>query len=908
MAGPDDWWFDGGSSDRMDLTPDKKEYEAGGTARLQVRMPFRRATALVTVEREGVLRGFVQPLDGRSPIVDVTLEDADAPNVYVSVLAVRGRVARPDDPRLKPEDGVTALVDLNKPAFRLGLAALRVGWKPNRLDVTVRPSRSVYGVRERAQVDVQVRRADGGALPPGTEVAFAAVDAGLLELAPNRSWDLLAAMMGERSLEVETYTAQSQVVGKRHHGRKAVPHGGGGGRSRARQSFDTLLTWQSRVKVGADGAARVDVPINDSLTTFRLVAVASGGARYFGTGSADITTSQDIILMSGLPPVVRRGDQYLATFTVRNTTGAPQRVTLDASLNPAPARGLPPRVVELAPGEARDVWWEVAAPATADRLAWDVTARNAAGREADRLSLSQVVDVKVPVTTQQATLAQVDRSWRVAVARPERAEPGRGGVEVALQATLGDGLDGVREYMAAYPYTCIEQRVSVALALGEPARWDSVMAGVPAYMDRAGLLRYFPIGSLPGDDVLTAYVLTIADVAGRRIPDATRDAMLDGLTGFLSGRYPRDSALPTADLAVRRLGAIAALARYGRADAGMLDAIDIEPNRWPTSAVLDWLDILTRVRDIPMNAKRVDEARRILRSRVTFGGSRIGFSTERDDALWWLMSSTDANAARIVIASLDDRNWSVDSPRLVRGLLARQLRGHWSTTVANAWGTIAVGRFSAKFEATPVTGTSTVELGGRKRVVRWPLPGHDAPVELPWPDGPADLGVRHDGSGKPWALVSTRAAVPVTRAFGAGFRVTRSVSAVERARPDAWTRGDIVRVRLDLDAQSDQTWVVVADPVPAGATLLGNGLGGQSGAATRGESRRGYAWLAYTEQRQGEYRAYYRYVPKGKWRLEYTMRLDNPGTFGLPPTRVEAMYAPDWHAISPNADFVIERR
>ena len=67
------------------------------------------------------------------------------------------------------------------------------------------------------------------------------MDEALLELAPNPSWELLDAMMGERGLEVWTSTAQMQVVGKRHYGRKAVPHGGGGGRERARESFDTLL-------------------------------------------------------------------------------------------------------------------------------------------------------------------------------------------------------------------------------------------------------------------------------------------------------------------------------------------------------------------------------------------------------------------------------------------------------------------------------------------------------------------------------------------------------------------------------------------------------------------------------------------------------------------------------------------
>ncbi|UUZ49908.1 hypothetical protein LP420_07150 [Massilia sp. B-10] len=69
------------------------------------------------------------------------------------------------------------------------------------------------------------------------EVALAAVDEGLLELMPNTSWNLLEAMMGTRSLQVETSTAQMQVIGKRHFGRKAFPHGGGGGKGGGRELF-----------------------------------------------------------------------------------------------------------------------------------------------------------------------------------------------------------------------------------------------------------------------------------------------------------------------------------------------------------------------------------------------------------------------------------------------------------------------------------------------------------------------------------------------------------------------------------------------------------------------------------------------------------------------------------------------
>ena len=292
-----DWWFAPGNADRMDLPPEQKEYEPGEKACFQVRSPFRSATALVTIEREGVLESFVTRLSGRNPVIEVPIGDSYAPNVYVSVLAVRGRVAgwrawladlvrRLGLPWRFEGGAATALADLSKPAFRLGVAQIRVGWSAQRLQVRVTPTSETYRVRDKAIVDVQVRGPNGRPLPAGAELAFAAVDEGLLELRPNESWALLDAMMNERPIEVWTSTAQMQVVGKRHYGRKAVPTGGGGGRAGARELFDTLLLWRGRVKVDSAGRARIEVPLNDSLTSFRLVAVASAGDEYFGTGHA----------------------------------------------------------------------------------------------------------------------------------------------------------------------------------------------------------------------------------------------------------------------------------------------------------------------------------------------------------------------------------------------------------------------------------------------------------------------------------------------------------------------------------------------------------------------------------------------------------------------------------------------
>jgi alpha-2-macroglobulin len=154
--------------------------------------------------------------------------------------------------------------------------------------------------------------------------------------------------------------------------------------------------------------------------------------------------------------------------------------------------------------------------------------------------------------------------------------------------------------------------------------------------------------------------------------------------------------------------------------------------------------------------------------------------------------------------------------------------------------------------------------------------------------------------------VRTTAAIPLRQPFSSGFKVRRALAPVEQRVAGKWSRGDIVRVRLELEAQSDMTWVVVDDPVPGGATILGGGLGGRSELSTRGESSEGWTWSAFEERRFDAFRAYYRFVPKGEWTVEYTVRLNNPGTFELPATRVEAMYAPEMLGESPNPDITVE--
>jgi uncharacterized protein YfaS (alpha-2-macroglobulin family) len=895
IAGKDEWWFDASNDDRMDVLPERKRYEPGESIQLQVRMPYREATALVTVEREGVLDSYVQPLTGASPVIKLPVKPNYAPNVFVSVLAVRGRAGE-----VKP----TALVDLGKPAFRMGTAEVAVGWRAHELVVQVKPEHEAYKVREKAKVALRVTQKAGGKPAPGTEVAVAVVDEGLLELLPNDSWNLLETMMRPRGTEVSTSTASMQVVGKRHYGRKALAQGGGGGRETARELFDTLLMWQGRVPVDAKGNATVEVPLNDSLTSFRVVAIADAGTGQFGTGQGRIRTTQDLQLLSGLPPVVREGDRIDTRITVRNASARDMNASLAASVND---QSLPEREVSLKAGEAREVVWQVTVPLAAKTLAWEVTATESSASGTvfgDRLRTRQRVIESVPVATLQATLAQLDGSFGVLVAPPADALPGRGGVRIGVKSRLGDELGAVREYLQRYSYTCLEQKISRAVALRDSQLWTRAMAELPSYLDRDGLAKYFAQERL-GSDTLSAYILAIADEAGWSIPDGAKQRMIAGLLGFIEGRVLRDSALPTADLSIRKIAAVEALSRSQPVDPSLLSTVSIEPNLWPTSAVIDWYGALKRSQ-WPDREQQLAQVEQVLRSRLNFQGTTMGFSTERNDYLWWLMISGDVNANRALLSVLDQPKWREDVPRMVRGTLGRQQRGRWNTTVANAWGVLAMEKYSAQFERDPVSGSTEASLVGESGVIDWSRDPQGGVLDLSWPPIEGGLTVTHAGSGKPWVTVESRAAVPLAAPLGTGYRIVRSVSPVATRDAHGLARGDTVRVRLELEAQSDMSWVVVEDPIPAGAVILGRGLGGDSQILGSGEEKRGFVWPAFEERTFESFRAYYRFVPKGSWVVEYTLRLNNAGRFELPPTRVEAMYAPEMFGMTPNAPMEVK--
>jgi uncharacterized protein YfaS (alpha-2-macroglobulin family) len=294
-----------------------------------------------------------------------------------------------------------------------------------------------------------------------------------------------------------------------------------------------------------------------------------------------------------------------------------------------------------------------------------------------------------------------------------------------------------------------------------------------------------------------------------------------------------------------------------------------------------------------------------LRSRLVYEGTRVDLS-DANSAPWWLMGSGDEGAIKALMAALGRPGWQDEAPKLMVGVASRQQRGHWDTTPANAWGAVAVRKFAGLYPATAIAGTTTLSLPPRTISKAWPLGADLRLASFPLPAAATPLRLSQAGGAGPWATVQVSAAVPLLKPLAAGYRLTREVDVVQARVPGRLTRGDVVRVTLTLEASAERNWVVINDPVPAGATIVGN-QGGQSQALTAGNAGSG-TQPSYVERAKDGWRGYFQWLPRGTHTVAYTLRLNGAGRLNLPPSRVEAMYAPAIRAAVPNAPVTVVQR
>ncbi|MEO7319086.1 MAG: MG2 domain-containing protein, partial [Chthoniobacteraceae bacterium] len=315
---------------QLDLVTDKTEYRPGDTARILIKTPIS-GEALVTVERgERILRTMRVKLEGNAPAIEIPLEKTDAPNVFVSMVLIRGREQ--------------STRKFKTPEYRYGVAMLRVSDPTERLQVEIAAARPE--VQPGEEVDAEVRIRDGaGTAVAGAEVTFFAVDDGVLAITGYERPAPGPIFAAPFSLAVRTGLTLFELLPEDpadlEFSNKGYLIGGGGLEGpglKLRRDFPGTACWFPSLRTDAAGKVRVRFSAPDAITRYRLVAVAHASAKLFGSGESAFAIRKPLVLLSALGQFANVGDELLARAVVRNDTGADATaevsLQLDATAEP----------------------------------------------------------------------------------------------------------------------------------------------------------------------------------------------------------------------------------------------------------------------------------------------------------------------------------------------------------------------------------------------------------------------------------------------------------------------------------------------------------------------------------------------------------------------------------------------
>ncbi len=299
------------------MTVDKALYSPGETARILVQSPIPRGRYLLSVEREGILSQEVISLDGSTRVIEVPVLEEYLPVFYVALSSFTERTETQDD-YFQP--------DLGKPRGLFGITSVRVSTEAVELDVEVEGDSDSYGPGDDAGISVRVTR--NGEPVAGAEVTILAVDRGVLDLIDYRVPDPVAFFYDERNfpLGVEGDDSRRLLMRPVTYDISTL-QGGDSGKMEEREDFNPLALFEPAIFTDQDGYARVDFLLPDSLTSYRVTALALHGNR-LGIEEDEILVQNPVNIRTALPRRFRNRDSVAAGVVLTNTTAEDQELTI----------------------------------------------------------------------------------------------------------------------------------------------------------------------------------------------------------------------------------------------------------------------------------------------------------------------------------------------------------------------------------------------------------------------------------------------------------------------------------------------------------------------------------------------------------------------------------------------------
>ena len=332
--------------------------------------------------------------------------------------------------------------------------------------------------------------------------------------------------------------------------------GGGGLKAptRVRRYFPETLLWNPQLITDNQGRAKLEVPLADSITTWRLAMSAVSKAGELGSATQGIRVFQDFFVDIDFPVALTQNDQVSVPVAVYNYLDKPQTIRLEVQEGTwFELLDDPTKTLEIGPQEVTSVYFTLKAVKPGSHA----LTLKAFGSE-----LADAVERRVRVEPdgkrfEQIQNGRLDENLSQNIQFPAEAIEGANDLYVKIYpgafSQVVEGLDGIFQM----PYGCFEQTSSATypniLVLDYMRRNKQIKPEIEmkalnfinigyqrllSYEVKGGGFEWF--GKAPAHNVLTAYgLMEFSDMAkvydvDPKVIERTRD--------WLYGRQKEDGS------------------------------------------------------------------------------------------------------------------------------------------------------------------------------------------------------------------------------------------------------------------------------------------------------------------------------------------------------------------------------
>ena len=695
------------NNDRIELVADQDLYLPGDTAKILVPNPFAGPVAtLMTMEQGGIVEADVVMLEGNSETLKIPITVNQIPNVFVSVVLVKG--VDETNPR---------------PAMRLGYIQLDVDTNAKVLDIDIETSSKE--LRPNDIVSYTLTIVDQAGMPSANaEVSVALVDKAVLALADGQDRSLLETFYRQRPLGVKTgallvinQDRLSQQLSEDSKG------GGGGGEPESldvREEFPDSAFWRADFTTDEQGQIQFSIPLPDNLTTWQLAARAVSDETLVGDAIHEIIVTKELQVRPRLPRFFTAGDR--ATIGAIVINGSEQAIddgqfsfqvqgaTTDDSQTSF--------VLDLTAGAQISFDLPITVTADTDEVIILMSANESL---TDTTGLADHIQFVLPViryetpevvaTSGSMNSGENSDERREAILLPPNATD-EGDLTVTIEPSLAAGMVEGLDYLEHYPYECNEQTVSRFLpnlftvrALRSLDIEDQTLENALAFQLGVGVQQLISRqnndggwGYWPGEAsnaFISAYVLWGLSHA-QRMDYAVSQSSVDRAIDYLDRQFIAPKDVQQDINSEWRLNEMAfmhfVLADLGRGDPGRASTLyDVRERlgHYGKALLAVALDSMNQGADAdsgqdPRIQTLLDDLLSSLEITAT------GASWHEDQVDWWTLNS-DPRTTSIVLAAfarLDPENPVL--PQVVRWLMETRKAGRWATTQENAWALIGL--------------------------------------------------------------------------------------------------------------------------------------------------------------------------------------------------------------------------